>query len=274
MLKKRLIGVITVKDGWAVQSIGYARYRPLARPEILADNLDRWGVDEILLQCIDRDAHGGGPDLALLERISRRGLATPLTYVGGVRGVEHGVRAVQAGAERIGLDALLHDAPEGATALAEALGAQALVAVLPLAARDHTLAWLNHRTRTETPLTPRLLDVLASGAVCEALLIDWQHEGQRGGFDPRLLSHWPLKTLPLIAFGGLSEASQLRQVLEHPGVVGAAVGNFLSHREHAVQRLRQALDGLPLRPAVFASAFMAAGAPTRVAAALVSATGA
>ena len=54
MVKKRLVGVITVKDGWAVQSFGYERYLPLGRPEVIAENLDRWGADEILLQCIDR----------------------------------------------------------------------------------------------------------------------------------------------------------------------------------------------------------------------------
>ena len=50
MIRKRLIGVITVKGGWAVQSFGYARHLPLGRPEILAENLDRWGADEILVQ--------------------------------------------------------------------------------------------------------------------------------------------------------------------------------------------------------------------------------
>ena len=54
MINKRLAGVITVKDGWAVQSFGFRSYLPLGRPEVLAENLDRWGADEIILQCIDR----------------------------------------------------------------------------------------------------------------------------------------------------------------------------------------------------------------------------
>ena len=54
MLKKRLIGVITVKDDWAVQSIGYKSYLPLGKPKIIAENLDRWGVDEIICLSIDR----------------------------------------------------------------------------------------------------------------------------------------------------------------------------------------------------------------------------
>jgi cyclase len=35
MLKKRLIGVVTVRDGWAVQSFGYGRYLPLGKPVLM-----------------------------------------------------------------------------------------------------------------------------------------------------------------------------------------------------------------------------------------------
>ena len=43
-MKKRLIGIITVKDNIAVQSFGYRKYLPLEKPEILAKNLDIWGI--------------------------------------------------------------------------------------------------------------------------------------------------------------------------------------------------------------------------------------
>ena len=67
MYKKRLMGVIVVKDGWAVQSFGYQRYLPLGNPAILAENLNRWGVDEILLLSIERSRKNLGPDFDLLE---------------------------------------------------------------------------------------------------------------------------------------------------------------------------------------------------------------
>lgn len=245
MILKRLIGVITVRQGWAVQSIGYRRHLPLGRPEVLAENLDRWGVDEILLQCIDRG--DSGPDLALLERITRRGLATPLIYQGGIRSVADGVAAVQAGAERIALDSLLRDAPSEAIALAEPLGAQAVVAALPLSIEDGALRWLDHRRRASTPIPAAVLKALHSGAISEALLIDWRHEGQPGAFDAALIDAWPLPQLPLIVFGGLSDAESLRRVLERPAVVAAGVGNFLAWREHAAQALKAQLRDLPLR---------------------------
>jgi len=252
VIQKRLIGVITVKQGWAVQSIGYRRHLPMGKPEVVAENLDRWGVDEILLQCIDRSRQGLGPDLALLERISRKGLATPLTYQGGIRDAADGVAVVQAGAERIAMDSLLRDNPHRAAELASRLGAQALIGALPLALVGGVPQWLDHRNGRAGPIPPEVAAVLKGGAISELLVVDWQHEGQANGFDEALLDQWPLPSLPLIAFGGLSEAAQLRRVLSRPAVAAAAVGNFLSWREHAVQRLKGQLLGMPLRAPAYA----------------------
>jgi cyclase len=251
VIKKRLVGVVTVKDGWAVQSFGYARHLPLGRPEVLVENLDRWGADEILVQCIDRSRAQAGPDLALLERIGRLGLSTPLIYSGGIRDAADGLAAVQAAADRICIDSMLHDRIAEVHALSGQLGAQALIAALPLSHEEGRLQWLDHRTGRRQPLGEALLGLLAGGVISEALLIDWRHEGHAGAFDEGILAHFPLEQVPLIAFGGLSEPRQLRAVLQSPRVAAAAVGNFLSHREHAIQRLKLELAGIPLRPASF-----------------------
>ncbi len=247
MISKRLVGVVTVKDGWAVQSFGYRRHLPLGRPEVLVENLDRWGADEIVLQCIDRA--GVGPDLALLERVGKKGLATPLIYAGGIRTAADAVAAVKSGADRVCVDALLHDAPETLAALSAPLGAQAIIAALPLSWRDGKLLWLDHRSGREQPFAGAVLDILRSGVVSEALVIDWRHEGEPGAFDMRLVSEFPSSDMPLIAFGGLSEPEQLRAALESPRTGAVAVGNFLNYREHAIRHYKSHLAGLPVRPA-------------------------
>jgi imidazole glycerol-phosphate synthase subunit HisF len=251
VIKKRLIGVVTVKDGWAVQSIGYRRYLPLGRPEVLVENLDRWGADEILLQCIDRTRQGLGPDFDVLARVGRRGISTPLVYCGGIRTVDDGVAAIKAGGDRICVDSILHDNPQLAVDLAKVLGSQAIVASLPVSCDGKSLEWLDYRSGKRNQFAASLLDVLRSGAISEALLIDWRHEGVRDGFDMNLLSLFPVSELALICFGGLSEVEQLRVVLDNKQVAAAAVGNFLSYREHAVQRLKASLAGLPLRRASY-----------------------
>ncbi|NUU03195.1 HisA/HisF-related TIM barrel protein [Herbaspirillum robiniae] len=248
MLKKRLIGVITVKAGWAVQSFGYRRYLPLGRPEVLAENLDRWGADEIIVQCIDRLGDKAGPDLDLLAKLSAIGLSTPLIYAGGIRNEEDGIRVIQGGADRIGLDALLHDAPDQIERLSQKLGAQAIIAAIPLCVdSEGTVQWFDYRNRTTTVLTGRVIDLLRSGTVSEAMIIDHRNEGADKGFDMRLVDELDLGSTPLIAFGGISRAAQMAELLSRPQVVGVAMGNFLSYREHSIRHFKQQLGGAPLR---------------------------
>lgn len=247
MLKKRLVGVITVKNGWAVQSFGYCRHLPLGKPEILAENLDRWGADEIILQCIDRSVHQLGPDFALLDRVARMGLGTPIIFSGGIRTVEDGIRAIKSGADRLCVDAMLRDAPEVAKELSGRLGAQALVAALPLSMEAGQLCWLDYRRRTHDTLDEKALALLHEKVVSEALIIDWKNEGHDRGFDLELLKHFPLADVPLIAFGGLGDASALRRVLCIQQVAAAAIGNFLNYREHAISAFKHQLGDLPLR---------------------------
>ena len=248
MLNKRLVGVVTVRNGWAVQSIGYRRYLPLGRPEIACQNLDRWGADEIVLQVIDRSTNGSGPHLALLERVATQRLSTPLIYGGGIRNANDAVAVIAAGADRVLVDAMVFDDPGAMPAIAERLGSQAVIAALPVSAGpDGGVLHLNYRTGDSHRLSSATVEAISSGSVAEVLIIDWQNEGKAGGFDERLLDQLAHLKVDAIAFGGLSEAAQLRRVLQRDHVAAAAVGNFLCYREHAIRKLKLELGGLPLR---------------------------
>jgi cyclase len=91
-------------------------------------------------------------------------------------------------------------------------------------------------------------NLLGSGTISEALIVDWQNEGCPASFDARLLGRFPIEGMPLIAFGGLSEPGQIRGVLESPKVCAVAIGNFLNYSEHAIHAFKVHLGGLPIRP--------------------------
>jgi len=257
MLKKRLVGVVTIKDGWAVQSMGYKRYMPLGKPECLVENLDRWGADEILVQVIDRSVNGQNPDFELLGRIARLGLETPLIYGGGIRSVKDGVRAIQEGADRLVVDSVLHDDPDTIRGLSERLGAQAVIAALPLSWSDGRVEWLDYRRGCSSAISTEVLSLVETGAVSEILLVDWRHEGHKGGFEPNLVKIFPLANVPLIVFGGISDSRQMVELLQMKNVAAVAVGNFLSYREHAIQKLKEVLAAMPLRSPVYESKYLA-----------------
>ena len=86
MLKKRLVGVVVVRDGLAVQSIGFHRYLPIGIPEIVVSFLDRWGIDEIMVLDISATREQR-LDTALVAKVSRS-CQVPITYGGGIRRAE------------------------------------------------------------------------------------------------------------------------------------------------------------------------------------------
>ena len=247
MLKKRFIGVITVKDGWAVQSFEYRRYLPIGHPAVIAENLDRWGVDEILVLAIDRSAKGLGPDFELLNMLSKLSLSTPVTYGGGVSNAVHASLVIQSGAERVSLDTILHSDISFIREISSHVGSQALVACLPLSLDDGQLMIYKHVTQTQTILDDGINRIFREGLVSEALVIDWHHDGMHKKFNSALLCTNLLPSIPLIAFGGLSDVSQIKDVLRLPNIVAVAIGNALNYSEHAVQRYKQQIASEDLR---------------------------
>lgn len=251
MLKKRLVAVVLVKNSWCVQSFGYKRYLPLGKPECLVVNFDRWGADEILVQVIERSVNGSGPDFVLLEQLGKLGLRTPLIYGGGIRSVADGVKLIQLGADRIIIDTLLHDDFKTIRELSRHLGAQALIASLPLAWHDGKLVWFDYRYKTFTFISDEVVDLIQSGIVSEIMISDCEHEGMVGGFELKLIEKFPFKEKSIIAFGGISKPDQMKVILQYPAVAAVAVGNFLSYREHAIQYYKTLLTGTHLRNAYY-----------------------
>jgi imidazole glycerol-phosphate synthase subunit HisF len=255
VLKKRLIGVVTVRNGWAVQSFGYRRYLPLGRVECLVENLDRWGVDEILVQTIDRSADERGPNLDLLGRLGRLGLETPLIYGGGIATADQAVRVIQAGADRVALDQALHRVPDEVRRMSARLGAQALIAAVP-ARFSNAECVLRHDyvSRQCLPFGNGVSELIADRVVSELMLIDWQNEGGVTGFEPGQLSALPCPPVPLIVFGGFSDPLTARRFLDLPAVAAVAVGNLFAYREHAYQTYKRSVASSLLRPPIHAGA--------------------
>ena len=248
MLRKRLLGAVIVRQGWAVQSFGYRRWLPLGKPECLVENLDRWGADGIVVLAIDRGDQG--PDLQLIKRLGALGLSTPLTYGGGLATEADAREAVRAGAERLVLDTVLSENPQAVGAMAGAVGAQALVAALPMMqVETGEVHHLQHRKWSKSPVSAPLCRLFNSGMLSELLVIDAAGEGESKGFNKALLqAAEPLSDLPVLAFGGLTRAEEIRPLLSRPQLAGVVVGNALNYCENAIGQLKAELTDQPLRP--------------------------
>ena len=248
--------MITVKEQLAVQSFGYNRYLPIGRPEIVAENLERWGADEIVVLSIDRKNQGLGPDLKLIEKIAHHTSSTPLIYGGGIRSLEDALSVIEAGVERICIDSLLRDNQPIIHAISSYIGAQALIGSLPLLSSDAELLWYNYENATSSIICDEVLQLFSKNVVSEALIIDFINEGCRNSFDLSLIERFPKNDIPLIAFGGISEPKQIEDLISHRQVCAVCVGNFLNYKEHSIQYLKNNLSSqMPIRPPLFQDSY-------------------
>ena len=106
MLKKRLGAVVFIKDGLVLQSVGFTKYLPIGKPEVIIKNLDSWGADEIIL--LNYDAINlNKPDYELIEKISDLNIRTPLIYGGGIKNVNDAVKCIKLGSDRVVINQII-----------------------------------------------------------------------------------------------------------------------------------------------------------------------
>jgi cyclase len=255
MLKKRIVGVITVIDSLAVQSEGFGRYLPIGRPEICVENLDRWGVDEILIVSIDRSMRNLGPHFDLIKRLNKIKIRTPVSYGGGIRDAADAKNIISLGCERVVVDRLILSGDvKSIEEIGNVIGVQAVIASVPGSFdQNGKLSWYDYLAQENRKQFSTLEKIHEYGLVSEFLLIDKDNEGKRNAFRLDLV-HAFLKYFvnsQIICFGGISEKLQINALISIDQVMGIGVGNFLNYTEHAVQHLRPSANSHPVREPFF-----------------------
>jgi cyclase len=230
-LLKRLIGVITVSDNWAVQSIGYNKYLPLGKPEVIAENFDRWQLDEILIVDITRSKYNKGPNLKMLEKIASKKIMTPLCYTGGIRCKNDAIDLISCGADRLGIDSLFRYDKNKAYSISDAVGRQAVIRIQPVFLKKSDLFIYDHLSKK---IVEKLnIDELkkTSEFYSELMLVDTINEGYTESFNKKILKPLKNSNIQVICFGGITSKKQIKNLFDCKEVSAVAVGNSLSYQE-------------------------------------------
>lgn len=245
ILKKRLIAAIVVKDGVAVQSIGFRRFLPLGKPEIAAEFLNRWGIDEILLQDISACRQRRGPDYGLLAAVAAR-CFVPLTVAGGITSIETAHAVIQSGGDKVVVNTAAAENPVLIRAIADRSGSQCAVASIDAVRRSDGRYEVVIRGGSQT--TGRHPDdaarILADNGAGEILISAVHRDGTRQGFDERLVAVVAnAVNVPVIANSGAGHPAHFVSVLRIPGVSAAAAANYFHFTEHSVLTTKAFLAG-------------------------------
>lgn len=245
MLKTRVVGVVPVRNGIAVQSVGFARYLPLGRPEVAIAYLDRWGIDEIIVLHIDGVPPGTG-EVASYARHCR----VPLSVGGGVRDAQTVRSIIHAGADKIVLNTAVLTHPGLVGEAARLFGDQCVVVSIDgrRGPRGHEAFVAGGAQATGLQVSELAARVAREGAG-EILVNSIDRDGMKQGYDLDLVrSVVAAVGIPVIACGGVGQPEDLRAGFE-AGAAALAAANFFHFTEHSVILAKSwlAARGVPVR---------------------------
>ena len=239
MLKKRLMGVIVVSNGIAVQSLGFERYLPLGRPEVIAEHLNQWGVDEIAV--IDIQAtRSGKVDSKLLKRLTNY-CQVPVTYGGGLKSVEMMTRAVKAGSDKVLINQAFFRQPELVSFAGETLGKQCVVVGIDIKRKDgvaHVFDYLTNSFRETVPV--QIAKMAAELGAGEIFINSVDQDGSKQGFDLEIAKEVAESVkLPVTICGGAGRPEHFLEALDIPNISAVAAANYFNFNEHSVTIVKE-----------------------------------
>jgi cyclase len=238
MLRKRVIGLLPMRDGIVVQSYRFARWLPVGVPEIAAEFLDRWGIDEILLVDIGASTAGRTIDPRSVERTARR-CGVPLAVGGGVRSVDAARDLLKAGADKIVVNTAAIEDPSLVGRIAAAFGEQCVVVAIDAARDGYGRTTIRSARGTDTRAPDDWLRQVQKAGAGEILLQSVDRDGMRDSLDLELARSLARSAhVPLILASGVGHPAHVLDGLAIRGVQAVAIGNLLAHSEHSVTMLK------------------------------------
>lgn len=244
MHKKRIIGIIIVKNGIVVQSINFNKYLPVGSIPIALQYLDNWGIDEIVIIDIDATRYGTKSILENLDLHSRN-CFVPITYAGGLADIDSVRMAFKKGADKVMFNHSFISDPSLIQNTIKIFGSQSTIVSIDFVKNDNEYYVYNYLDGNRSNQSVKnLVDRAIDLEVGEILLNSVDNDGRYNGFEHRVLDELGDVQVPLILAGGAREADHFTKVFKKYNIDALAAGNMFNFVEHSAIKLKASM-GLP-----------------------------
>jgi cyclase len=250
VLSKRLIACLDVRSGCVVKGVNFEELREAGDPAALAARYNREGIDEVVVLDVTATLEGRRAFEATIRAVSGE-LFIPLTVGGGIRTEADAAAALDAGADKVGVNSAALADPSLLTRLAARYGSQAVVVAIDAKRLDGRFQVF---ARSGSASTGRdavewAIEAERCGAD-EVLLTSIDRDGTRSGFDCDLTAAVSSAvSIPVIASGGAGTFDHFVEVFNAGRADAALAASVFHYAEHAVADLKQYLlaRGVPVR---------------------------
>lgn len=250
MLSKRLIACLDVRNGCVVKGVNFEALQAAGDPAALARRYNVEGIDEVVVLDVTATLEGRRAFEATIQAVSRE-LFIPLTVGGGIRTESDAAAALDAGADKVGVNSAALADPSLLTRLAARYGSQAVVVAIDAkrnGARFDVFA-RSGSASTGRDAVEWAIEAEARGAG-EVLLTSIDRDGTRAGFDCELTAAVSTAvSIPVIASGGAGTFEHFADVFTAGRADAALAASVFHFSEHAVAELKGYLlgRGIPVR---------------------------
>ncbi len=250
MLSKRLIACLDVRNGCVVKGVNFAGLRDAGSPAALARRYNVEGIDEVVVLDVTATLEGRRAFADTIRAVAGE-LFIPLTVGGGIRTEADAAAALDAGADKVGVNSAALADPALLTRLAARYGSQAVVVAIDA---KRSGPRFDVFARSGSAATGRdavewAIEAEARGAG-EVLLTSIDRDGTRAGFDcPLTAAVAAAVAIPVIASGGAGTFEHFAEVFTAGRADAALAASVFHFSEHAVADLKCFLrdKGVPVR---------------------------
>jgi len=246
MIKRRVIPVVLLRNGWLVQSIQFSRYLNLGNPVWTVKRLSEWASDELIYLDITADEHydmrrddlGAANRSSFLEIIADVSKVTfmPITVGGKIRTLEDIEVRLALGADKISINTAAFDDPEFVRRAAAQFGSQCIVVSIDYKQTAAGRRVMVDGGKRDTGLDPvdgaRMVQQMGAG---EILLNCIDRDGLKTGYDiDTICEVCAAVTIPVIAMGGVGRWEHFQEALDRTSVHAVAAANIFQHTDQSV----------------------------------------
>jgi cyclase len=238
-VRPRVIPVLLLEDRYLVKTMGFKKPKYIGDPINSVKIFNEKQADELMILDIRASQRHVGIDFSFIEEMAGEAFM-PIAYGGGIASFADAERLFRLGVEKIVLNTALVTRPGLVTEIADAYGAQAVVASIDVdrSRLGRQRVVVNQAGRRTAPqLVPEeWARALAADGAGEILLTSVPKEGSRSGYDLELISSvCHAVPVPVIAHGGAGSLADLGAAVRAGASAVAAGSLFVQHgQERAV----------------------------------------
>ena len=229
MLGARVIPCLLVKNGGLVKTVKFEQPKYVGDPINAVRIFNEKEADELIVLDIDATVQGREPNYDMIRNLAAE-CRMPLCYGGGVNSVEHFKRIIGLGVEKVAISTAAVDNPDLVSEAAEVVGNQSVVVVLDTKKSRFSSKYevfTHNGTRSSEQLVSDYARKIESFGAGEIVINSIDHDGLMGGYDHKLIQQVRnIVSVPVTALGGAGTLDDIRGLVEHFGIIGAAAGSL------------------------------------------------